>query len=128
MRCIDVVMGLSAALSMCSAAAARDVRTSPEPPAIGALAADTLESLPFMCECEFSRGPVHGTTTVFATRRERSVALVMIDGHPVVLHRGRARPSGGLPHPNARAATSNGRARLRPLVLDLRVTGSGDEA
>jgi hypothetical protein len=58
-----------------------------KPVSIAAVASDDLESLPYMCECEFYRGPISGETTVFATRDERNVALAEIDGRLANLRR-----------------------------------------
>lgn len=127
MRCTAIVIGLSGALlAAIQVLASEGVRKSSEPPAIGTLQAENFQSLPYNCECEFFRGPINGTTTVFATRKERTVAFVMVDGHLVTLQRdGRA---------NNASCRKNARYRERwiggpaAVVIDYRTTGSGEES
>jgi len=127
MRCIRTIMGLSGMLLASTAVLADEaVRKPPEPPAIGTLRQDDLQSLPYLCECEFFQGPINGANTVFATRRERAVAFVMIDGRLVTLQRD-GRPSHASCAKNARYRERWAGAPAT-VVLDYRVTGSGEEA
>jgi hypothetical protein len=127
MRYIRMVIGLFGILSAAPPLfAGEQVRKPPESPAIGTLRAGDLQSLPYMCECEFFRGPINGANTVFATRKQRVVAFVMVDGSTVTLRRdGR---------PNDVSCRKNARYRERwiggatAVALDYRVTGSGAEA
>jgi hypothetical protein len=64
-----------------------EVRKPRESLAVGTLRQEDLQSLPYICECEFFRGPINGANTVFATRKQRIVALVMVDGSTVTLQR-----------------------------------------
>ena len=101
-------------------------RKPPESPAIGTLAEENFQSLPYMCECEFFRGPVNGANTVFVTRKRRTVGFVMVDGKPVTLQR-QGKPADA-------SCGKNVRHRERwvggptAVVLDYRATGSGAEA
>src|SRR5579864_8204752 len=88
MRNIRIVIGLAGPLLACTLVLANEGdRKSSDNPAIGTFPVESLESLPYLCECEFYRGPIHGTTTVFATRSERAVAFVMVDGQLLTLQR-----------------------------------------
>jgi hypothetical protein len=97
-----------------------------EPPAIGTLREENFQSLPYMCECEFFHGPINGTTTVFATRKQRTVAFAMIDGQIVTLQRDGK--------PATTTCRNNARYRERwiagpaAVVLDYHATGSGAES
>jgi hypothetical protein len=106
--------------------ASEQERKPSQGPAIGALGQDDLRSLPYMGECEFFRGPINGANTVFATRRQRAVALILVDGRAVTLQRdGKAHDPG---------CGRNVRTRERwigdvaAVVLDYRATGPGAEA
>jgi hypothetical protein len=121
------VMGLSGTLLAFTHALANEaVRKSPTTPTINTLREQDYRSLPFMCECEFYRGPINGANTVFATRHERTVAFVMVDGHLMTLRRE------GMP--NNAGCRKNARTRERwvggptAVVLDYRVTGPGEES
>jgi hypothetical protein len=85
-----------------------------------------LDRMPYMCECEFYQGEINGETTVFATRRERTVALMRLDGSLVELHR-----SGADPNAQCRAGarlTERWSSESSRVTLSLRGTGSGAEA
>ena len=56
-------------------------------PSVGTLLEEHLKSLPYMCECEFYRGPINGETMVFATRNERAVGFAVVDGQLITLKR-----------------------------------------
>lgn len=122
-----IVVGLSGVLLASTHVLANDGdRKSSENPAIGTIPMENLQSLPYRCECEFYRGPINGATTVFATRRERVVAFVMIDGQLVTLQRNGK--------PRNPSCAKNVRFHERwvggptSVVLDLHVTGPGEEA
>jgi hypothetical protein len=127
MRPLRIVLGLSGMLLASAHALANEaVRKSSESPAIGTLREENFQSLPYKCECEFFRGPINGANTVFATRNERVVAFVMVDGRLVTLQRdGR---------PNNASCRKNARTHERwvggptAVALDYRVSGSGAEA
>jgi hypothetical protein len=127
MRCIRIVIGLSGLLLASTAALAGDAADKPsEYPAIGTLRAEMLQSLPYNCECEFFRRPINGATTVFATRRERVVAFVVVDGRLVTLRRD------GKPH-NAGCGKNVGYHErwvggATSVVLHYHPTGSGEES
>jgi hypothetical protein len=127
MRCIRMVIGLFGMLSAATPLfASEEVRKPPENPAIGTLRAGDLQSLPYICECEFFQGPINGVNTVFATRKQRVVAFVMVDGSMVALRREGK--------PNDASCRKNARHRERwidgptAVALDYRVTGRGAEA
>jgi hypothetical protein len=122
---ISLLMALLSASARADDGARREP-TSAEPLAIDVLRTEDLQSLPYMCECEFFRGPINGTTTVFATRKERTVAFAMVDGRLVSFQR------------DGKPANSSCRKKLRyherwvdgrtAVVLDYHVTGSGEES
>jgi hypothetical protein len=127
MRALRIIIALPGILLAATSAFANEaVRKSSQPPAIGTLGEENLQSLPYACECEFFRGPINGATTVFATRKERTVAFVMVDGQPVTLQRDGK--------PNNASCRKNGRYHERwvggatAVVLDYRATGSGAES
>jgi hypothetical protein len=127
MRYIRIVIGLSGTLLASAPVLANEAARKPsESPAIGTLREENLQSLPYICECEFFRGPINGAATVFATRRERVVAFVMVDGRLVTLRRD------GKPN-NASCAT-NARYHERwvggpaAVALDYHATGPGEES
>ncbi len=125
MRYIGIVIGLCGVLSAATQVLASERDRKPSP-AIGTLPEEQLQSLPYMCECEFFRGPINGAATVFATRNQRVVAFAMVDGQVVTLQR-----DGKPANPNC---GKNGRYHERWLsgatavVLDYHTTGSGEEA
>ena len=93
---------------------------------IGTLGSEELQSLPYVCECEFFRGPITGATTVFATREQRKLGLAKIDGRPVRLRReGGEALSGCRPRSRYRERWVDGSTSL---VLDLHATGPGAES
>jgi len=127
MRYVAIIVGMSCALSASNYALGRESnRKSPQSASIETLRAENLESLPYMCECEFFRGPINGATTVFATRRERTVALAMLDGRLVTLHRD-GKPAKSICRKNV---SYHERWVGGPwaVVLDQRATGPGEEA
>jgi hypothetical protein len=101
-------------------------RKTSAPPAIDVFQADNMLSLPYVCECEFYRGPVNGATTVFAIRQERTFAFAMVDGRLVTFQRG------GLPANSSCRKNIRNRERWTAIgvaiVLDYRAVGSGEEA
>jgi hypothetical protein len=122
-----MIVGLFGILSAAAPSFANEeVRKPRESPAIGTLRQEDLQSLPYICECEFFRGPINGANTVFTTRKQRIVALVMVDGSTVTLQRDGK--------PNDVRCSKNAGYRERwigghtAVVLDYRVTGSGAEA
>jgi hypothetical protein len=127
MRYMGIVFALSGVMSASTHLLAKEGDRKPsESPAIGTLAEENFQSLPYMCECEFFRGPVNGGTTVFATRKQRAVAFVMVDGQPVTLQR------------EGKPADASCGKKVRhherwvggptAVVLDYHATGSGAEA
>ena len=127
MRYIRIVVWLPGILLACTHVLANEsVRRPSGYPAIGTLRDQNFQSLPYMCECEFFRGPVNGATTVFATRMERGVAFVMVDGHLVTLQRDGK--------PNQASCRTNARHHERwvrgptAVVLNYHAAGSGEEA
>jgi hypothetical protein len=127
MRYIRIVVGLSGLLLACTQLLAdeRDRKAS-EYPAIGTLGEENFQSLPYMCECEFFRGPINGATTVFATRKERAVAFVMVDGRLVTLQRD-GKPTNASCGKNVRHR-ERWVGGLTAVVLDYHATGSGAES
>src|SRR5260370_34323063 len=87
---------------------------------------EALKSLPYMCECEFYRGPINGETMVFATRSERGVGLAVVDRQLMTLQR------------DGRPADSRCRKDVRyherwvsittAIILDQLVTHTGPES
>jgi hypothetical protein len=127
MRTLRTIIALSGLLLAAAQVLANEaVRKSPEPPAIGTLGEENLQSLPYVCECEFFRGLINGATTVFATRKERTVAFVMVDGQPVTLQRD-GKPNNGSCRKNAeyRERWVGGATAV---VLNYHATGSGAES
>jgi hypothetical protein len=127
MRYIRIVIGLSATLLVSTHGFANEeVRKSSGPPVIDTLRAENFQSLPYICECEFFRGPINGAATVFATRKERMIAFVMVDGRLVTLQRDGK--------PDNASCAKNVRYHERwvdgptAVVLDYRATGPGEEA
>ena len=127
MRYAGIAVGLSGALLASTyVLGGESNRKSSTPLAIDTLRDEDLQSLPYMCECEFFRGPINGATTVFATRKERTVAVAIIDGQRVMFQR------------DGKPANSNCRKNARyherwvaghtAIVLDYRATRSGEEA
>jgi hypothetical protein len=95
-------------------------------PSVGTLLEEHLKSLPYMCECEFYRGPINGETMVFATRNERAVGFAVVDGQLMTLQRD-GRPAGTLCRKNARYH-ERWVSSTTAIVLDQRVIGSGAES
>jgi hypothetical protein len=95
-------------------------------PSVGTLLEEHLKSLPYMCECEFYRGPINGETRVFATRNERAVGFAIVDGQLMTLQRD-GRPADTLCRKNARYH-ERWVSSAATIVLDQRVTGSGAES
>ncbi len=127
MRYIGIVLALSGVVLASTHLLAKEGDRKPsDSPAIGTLAEENFQPLPYMCEYEFFRGPVNGANTVFATRKQRTVGLVMVDGQPVMLQR-EGKPADA-------SCGKNVRHRERwvggptAVVLDYRATGSGAEA
>jgi hypothetical protein len=60
---------------------------SPRSVTLGHILEDDLRSLPYECECEFFAGPTRGGNTVFATRKNRAVAFVKVDGQLFTVQR-----------------------------------------
>jgi hypothetical protein len=127
MRILRFVIGLSGTLLASTHLLANEaVRKSSETPAIGTLQQEDYKSLPYICECEFYWGPINGANTVFATRRERTVGFVMLDGQLVTLQRNGK--------PNNASCRKNARTRERwvggptAVALDLHATGPGEES
>jgi hypothetical protein len=127
MRYLRMVIGLSGLLLAATHVLANEeVRKPSEYPAIGTLREEDLHSLPYICECEFFRGPINGATTVFATRRERVVAFVMVDSQLVTLQRDGK--------PNNASCAKSARYHERwvggpaAVVLDYHATGPGEES
>jgi hypothetical protein len=123
MRILRMIIALSGTLLAVTAVLANEGAGNP---AIGTLSQEDLQSLPYMCECEFFRAPIDGATTVFATRSERAVAFVMVDGHLVTLHRD-AKPNGASCGKNLRYR-EHWVGDATAVVLDYRATGSGEES
>jgi len=122
-----IVVGLSGVLLTSTHVLATDGdRKSSKNPAIGTIPMETLQSLPYQCECEFYRDPTGGATTVFATRRERVVAFVMADGQLVTLQRD-GKPRNSRCRKNVRYH-ERWVAGPTSVILDLHVTGPGEEA
>jgi len=94
-------------------------------PTLSTLPSEDLKSLPYMCECEFYRRPIHGETMVFATRKER-VGFVVVDGHLMTLQRD-GKPADTRCRKNARYQ-ERWVSSTTAIVLDQRVTGSGVES
>jgi hypothetical protein len=63
------------------------IEKTPGGPSVGTLHEGHLNSLPYMCECEFYRGPINGETMVFATRNERTVGLAVVNRQLMTLQR-----------------------------------------
>jgi hypothetical protein len=127
MRYIMFVIGLCGVLLAHTHVLANERgRKSSEYPTIGALHEENLQSLPYMCECEFFRGPINGTTTVFATRKERTVAFVMVDGRLLTLQRD-GKPANASCEKNLRYH-EQWVSDLATVILDYHATGSGEES
>jgi hypothetical protein len=127
MRYIRIVIGLSGILLASTPVLANEgVRKSSKYPAIGTLREENFQSLPYICECEFFRGPINGATTVFATRKGRVVAFAVVDGRLVTLQRDGK--------PNNASCRKNVRYHERwvggptAVVLDYHATGLGEES
>ena len=99
---------------------------SPGGPSVGTLLEEHLQSLPFMCECEFYRGPISGETMVFATRNERAIGLAVVDGKLMTFQRD-GKPADTTCRKNARYH-ERWVSGTTAIFLDQRVTGSGAEA
>jgi hypothetical protein len=99
---------------------------SPGGPSVGTLLEDRAKSLPYMCECEFYRGPINGETMVFATRNERAVGFAVVDGRLVTLKRD-GKPADTRCWKNTRYH-ERWVSSAATIVLDQHVTGSGAEA
>jgi len=93
---------------------------------VGTLLEGHLKSLPYMCECEFYRGPINGETMVFATRNERAVGFAVVDGQFMTLQRDGRSPN-TLCRKNVRYH-ERWVSSAATIVLDQRVTGSGAES
>ena len=122
-----ITIGMSLMLSVSSPTVADEsIHNSPVGPSVGTLLEEHLKSLPYMCECEFYRGPINGETMVFATRNERAVGFAVVDGHLMTLKRD-GRPAGTRCRKNARYH-ERWVSSAATIVLDQRVTGSGAES
>ena len=100
--------------------------SSTGPVSIDTLGAETLQLLPYECECEFYRGPIDGGTSVFATRSHGTVAFAKIDGQILTLRRGgMAQHSSCLKNVRQREQWIGGTASV---ALEYRGTRSGEEA
>jgi hypothetical protein len=126
MRTLGIVIGLSGILAATHGLANDAVRKSPEHPAIGTLREENLQSQPYACECEFFRGPINGAATVFATRKERTVAFVMVDGEPITLQRD-SKPNNASCRKNA-GYHERWVGGATAVTLDYHATGSGAES
>jgi hypothetical protein len=127
MSTIRMIIGLFGILSAAAPSFANEeVREPRESPAIGTLRQDDLQSLPYICECEFFRGPINGANAVFATRKQRAVAFIVVDGRTVTLQRD-GKPDDVRCSKNAgyRERWIGGPAAV---ALDYRVTRSAAEA
>jgi hypothetical protein len=127
MRIIRLVTGFIGPILVTTNALAVESKLRELPSvSINTFRAEDLPSLPYECECEFFRGPIHGATTVFATRNKREIAFAMIAGRLVTLRR------------NGKTAelscVKNGHfyerwtGDIASVSLSYHVTGSGDEA
>jgi hypothetical protein len=127
MRYIRIVIGLSSILlASTHVPASEGVRKSSEYPVINTLREETFQSLPYICECEFFRGPINGAMTVFATRRERMVAFVKVDGRLVTLQR-----DGKSNNASCRKSVKYHERWVggpTAVLLDYHATGSGEES
>ena len=127
MRTLRIIIALSGTLLAAMPGLANDaIRKSPEHPAIGTLREENLQSLPYICECEFFRGPINGAATVFATRKERTVAFVMVDGEPITLQRD-SKPNNASCRKNA-GYHERWVGGTTAVTLDYHATGSGAES
>ena len=93
---------------------------------VGTLLEGHLKSLPYMCECEFYRGPINGETMVFATRNERAVGFAVVNGQLITLKRD-GKPADTLCRKNVRLH-ERWVNRTTAIFLDQYVTGSGAES
>jgi hypothetical protein len=127
MRDVGIVIGLSGfLLTSTHMLGSESDRKLSEPPAIDVLQAENLQSLPYMCECEFFRGPMNGTTTVFATRKERTVAFAMVDGRLLSFQRD-GKPAKSICRKHTRHY-ERWVAGYTAIFLDYRAIGSGEES
>jgi hypothetical protein len=108
------------------ALADESIQKSPGGPSLGTPREGHLNSLTYMCECEFYRGPIYGETMVFATRRERTVGFAVVDGQLVTLQRD-GRPADTICRKSVRYR-ERWVSSAATIVLDQRVTGSGEES
>ena len=108
------------------ALAGESVNKLPERPSIGTFREEHLKSVPYMCECEFYRGPINGGTMVFATRNERTVGFAVVDGKLITLQR-QGRPADNLCRKYIRYH-ERWVSGATTIVLDQHVTGSGAES
>jgi len=102
------------------------IENTPGGPSIGTLQEGHLNSLPYMCECEFYRGPINGETMVFATRNERTVGLAVVNRQLMMLQRD-GKPADTRCRKNARYH-ERWVSSAATIVLDQHVTGSGAES
>jgi hypothetical protein len=120
------VIGIAAAVLAATPSRSEAGSSSTGAVSIDTLGAESLQSLPYECECEFYRGPIEGATTVFATRSHQTVAFAKIDGQTLTLRRGgTAEHSSCLERVRQRERWIGGTASV---ALDYRVTRSGEEA
>ena len=104
----------------------KSIHNSGVGPTVGTLLEGHLKSLPYMCECEFYRGPINGETMVFATRNERAVGFAVVDGQLITLKRD-GKPADTQCRKNVRFH-ERWVSSAATVLLGQRVTGSGAES
>ena len=72
------LVGLGLVLTLTGGVIATETHRKPPQSLIGTVTRDDMKGLQQICECEFYRGPIDGTTTVLATWEGRTRALARI--------------------------------------------------
>src|SRR5258708_21604440 len=127
MKSAVITVGLSVAVLVSFRVLADESVHKPlEGPSIGTLLEQDVKSLPYMCECEFFRGPINGETMVFATRNERAVGFAVVDERLITFQRD-GQPANSLCRKKVRYH-ERWVSGTTAIILDQHVTGSGAEA